>query len=207
MSSEELTDVVTLALALLAVVVQVALALLLVLAAAALFWRPARRRLAALRDGLGGSELWLAWIVALTATLGSMFFSEVSHFIPCRLCWYQRIAMYPLSVILLVSALRRDVRVAFWYAFVFPLVGAGVAIYHLYIEANPDAESTGCKIGAPCSTKWIDKFGYITMPGLALTAFAAIFALLLLGWSRRERRERTEPQDEQVDESQERTLD
>ncbi len=185
MSSKELSDIVHPALAALAVFAQVLLAMLLVLAVLALFWAPARRLLVDLRDGLGGSELWLAWIVALVATLGSIFLSEVSHFVPCRLCWFQRIAMYPLVIVLLVSALRKDVRAAFWYSFLFPLIGAGVSIYHLYIEANPEKESAGCRIGAPCSTKWIEEFGYITIPVLALTAFAAIFALLLMAWSRR----------------------
>ncbi|MSW83431.1 MAG: disulfide bond formation protein B [Actinobacteria bacterium] len=140
-----------------------------------------------MRDALAGKELWLAWAVAAFATLGSLFFSEISDFVPCRLCWFQRIAMYPLFVILLVAALRRSTREAFQYAIVFPIVGAGVSIYHLYIEANPDKESAGCRLSAPggCAVKWIDEFGYITIPALALTAYAAIIALLVLGWSRR----------------------
>ncbi len=191
MSSKEITDVVRPTLAALAVFVQVLLAMFLALAIVALFWAPARRLLVDLRDTLGVNALWLAWVVAAVATLGSLFFSEVSHFIPCRLCWFQRIAMYPLFVLLLVGALRKDARATFWYAFVFPLVGAGVAIYHLYIEAHPEAESAGCKMGVPCSTKWIDEFGYVTMPMLSLTAFAVVFVLLLLAWSGRDR---TSPQ-------------
>ncbi|MSW95180.1 MAG: disulfide bond formation protein B [Actinobacteria bacterium] len=132
--------------------------------------------------------MWLAWVVAACATLGSLFFSEISGFVPCRLCWLQRIAMYPLFVILLVAALRRSTREAFQYAAIFPIVGAAVAIYHLYIEAHPEKETAGCRLSAPggCAVKWINEFGYLTIPTLALTAFAAIFALLALGWSRRE---------------------
>ncbi len=94
--------------------------------------------------------------------------------------------MYPLVVVLLAGALRRDARGAFLYAIALPVLGAAVSGYHLYIEAHPEAESVGCKIGAPCSTKWIEEFGYVTIPMLAITAFAAIFALLCLAWSRRD---------------------
>lgn len=183
MNSKEITDIVRPVLATLAVASQVLLGLTMLLALVSLVWAPARRLLADLRDTLGPGALWLAWTVAAVATLGSLFFSEISHFIPCRLCWFQRIAMYPLFVVLLVGALRRDVRAAFWYAIVFPVVGAGVSVYHLYIEAHPEAESKSCIIGVPCSTKWIDEFGYVTMPMLALTAFASVFALLVLARS------------------------
>jgi disulfide bond formation protein DsbB len=183
MNSNELTDIVRPALAALAVFAQILLAMFVLLALLAIFWAPARRLLAGIRDMFGGNALWMAWGVAALATAGSLFFSEVSHFVPCRLCWFQRIAMYPLAVVLLVGALRKEARTTFWYAFAMPLIGAGVAIYHLYIEAHPEAESAGCKIGVPCSVKWIDEFGYVTLPMLSLTAFAAIFVLLLLARS------------------------
>lgn len=139
---------------------------------------------AALRRG----GVWLAWGVAMVATLGSLWFSEYAHFIPCRLCWFQRIAMYPLVVVLLAGAVMRDRRV-FWYAVPFPVIGALISIYHVYIEVHPEAESASCKLtGVPCSTRWIDEFGYITIPVLALSAFALIAALLLIA--------RTRPRDE-----------
>ncbi|MCD6726252.1 MAG: disulfide bond formation protein B [Solirubrobacteraceae bacterium] len=186
MSRSDWTDLVSTLLAAGAVVLQVTLGALLVLALLSLAWRPARDFLADMRDLLGTRAIWLAWALALTATLGSLFFSEVSHFIPCRLCWYQRIAMYPLAVILLVAALRRSSREALLYAIAFPLVGGAVSIWHLYIEANPGAESASCKIGAPCSTKWIDEFGYVTIPMLALSAFATIAVLLVAAWGTRD---------------------
>ena len=186
MSKQDVTDAVSTALAALALLVQVLVAFVVLVALAAVVWPPARRLLAELRDMLLGSELWVAWVVALTATLGSLFFSEYADFVPCRLCWFQRIAMYPLAVVLFVGALRRDVRSAVQYAFVLPIVGAGVAIYHIYIEHHPGAESAGCRIGgASCATKWIEKFGYVTIPVLSLTAFAAIGVLLAIAWSRR----------------------
>ncbi len=193
MSKKDATDAVAAALSGLAIALQVLVVLVALLGLAALVSPGARRALVAVRDSLLGGELWAAWAIALVSVLGSLFFSEISDFIPCRLCWYQRIAMYPLAIILLVGALRRDVRSAVQYAFLFPLVGAGIAIYHIYIEHHPESETAGCKIGAPCSTKWFEKFGYVTIPVLALSAFAAIAVLLAMAWSRRDRGEPSEP--------------
>jgi disulfide bond formation protein DsbB len=166
------------------VVVQAALAALVVLALAALVWPRARGWLRELRATIAGAELLAAWAVAVCATLGSLFFSEVSDFVPCQLCWFQRIAMYPLAVLLPIAALRRDLRGGALYALPFPIAGGLVSIWHVYIEINPDAEPSGCRVAAPCSTKWIDEIGYVTIPVLALTAFAAILALLLMARSR-----------------------
>ena len=178
-------DTVATVLAALAVLVQVLLVLLALLALASLVSTRARGVLAELRATLLGTELWIAWAIALTATLGSLYFSEIADFPPCRLCWFQRIAMYPLAVLLLVAAVRRDHRGAALYGLAFPVIGAGVSVYHVYIENHPEAESQGCRLGgAPCSVKWIDELGYITIPVLALTAFAAIFALLCIAYTR-----------------------
>ena len=184
MSKADVTDAVSAALAGLAIALQVLLAILIVLALLALVLPPARRPLRAIADTIGGGEIWLAWIVALAATLGSLFFSEIADFIPCRLCWFQRIAMYPLAVILLIGALRRDVRGIALYALPFPIVGGLVAAYHIYIENHPEAETAACTVGAPCATKWINEFGYVTIPTLAITAFAAILALLIFALRR-----------------------
>ena len=180
MAAAGVTDAVSIALAALAVVVQALLAALVALALAALASARARRWLLELRATVAGAELWMAWAIALVATLGSLFFSEYSDFVPCRLCWFQRIAMYPLAVLLLLAALRRDARGGALYALPFPIAGGLVSIWHIYIEINPEAESGSCKVGAPCSLKWIEELGYVTLPVLALTAFGGILALLLL---------------------------
>jgi disulfide bond formation protein DsbB len=177
---QTLTDAVSTALAAGAVLLQILLVALAAVALVALLSRRGRRMLAAVRIGLTGSELWLAWGLALVATLGSLYFSEVAGFVPCRLCWFQRIGMYPLAALLLVAAVRRDARGAFAYAIALPVVGALVSAYHVYIELHPEAESGGCKVGVPCSVKWIEEFGFVTIPVLAITAFAAIAALLVL---------------------------
>jgi disulfide bond formation protein DsbB len=184
MSRQDWTDVVSTALAAAAVVVQALLVVALIVAIAAIWSERARRLLVTARDTLLGGEVWFAWGFAALATAGSLFFSEVSQFIPCRLCWFQRIGMYPLAVILLIAAIRRDTRGAALYGMPLVVFGTIVSIYHIYIEHHPEAETASCKIGAPCATKWIDKIGYITIPTLALTAFLAIGVLLLAALSR-----------------------
>ena len=180
-----MTDALSIAFAVLAVLLQVLLVLVLITALLATFSAGARRVLREGRDTLLGGELWAAWALALVATLGSLYYSEIAEFEPCRLCWYQRIAMYPLAVLLLGMALRRDIRNGFLYALPFPVIGLGVSLYHVYIENNPEAESRSCRAGVPCSTKWVEELGYVTLPTLAGTVFAAIIVLLLFARSRR----------------------
>ena len=140
-----------------------------------------RGPLNALRSGVEGYELWLAFVVASIATGGSLFFSETAGFVPCELCWYQRICMYPLSIVTLLAALANDRRAA-RYLLPLPLVGAGISVYHLLVENGVVEQAKACLLSAPggCATKWINEFGYVTIPTLALTGFALCFAFLLL---------------------------
>jgi len=173
------THDVIVALAVLGVVGEVLGAGLLLVGALALVG--VRGPLRALRLGIEGYELWLAFVVAAIATGGSLFFSEIAHFVPCELCWYQRICMYPLSITTLLAALFDDPRAA-RYLLPLPVVGAGVSVYHLLVENGVVGQTQTCLISAPggCATKWINEFGYVTIPTLALTAFALVFAFLLL---------------------------
>jgi len=133
------------------------------------------------RAAVAGYELWLVFLVSSIATGGSLFFSEIAGFVPCELCWFQRICMYPLSIITLLAAVANDRRVA-RYLLPLPLVGAGISVYHLLVENHVVKQAQACLISAPggCATKWINEFGYMTIPTLALTAFALCFGLLLL---------------------------
>jgi disulfide bond formation protein DsbB len=129
------------------------------------------------RSLLWGYELWAAFVVAAIATGGSLFFSEIAHFVPCELCWYQRICMYPLSLLTLFLAYHGDYRVVL-YVLPFPVVGAGVSIYHLLVENHVVATPLACQIGAGCTVKWINEFGYMTIPTLALTGFVLLIGFL-----------------------------
>jgi disulfide bond formation protein DsbB len=140
-----------------------------------------RGPLDAVRGWLWGYELWAGFAVAAVATGGSLFFSEVAHYVPCELCWFQRICMYPLSLLLLFLAFHADNRAA-RYLLAFPLVGGGVSIYHLLVEHGVVQQTTECSLSAPggCATKWIEKFGYVTIPTLALTGFVLLIEFLVL---------------------------
>lgn len=135
----------------------------------------------ALRRALWGYELWAAFAVSALATGGSLFFSEIAGFAPCELCWYERICTYPLSIVTLLAALRGEFRIA-RYLLPLPLVGAGIAVYHVLVEQGVVAQSSACLVSAPggCATKWIDEFGYVTIPTLALTTFVLLAGLLAL---------------------------
>jgi len=172
-----MTHAVIVILAVLGVIGQVIAVLLLV--AGGLWLVGVRDPLELVRSAVWGYELWLAFIVSAVATGGSLFFSEIAGFVPCELCWYQRICMYPLSIITLLAALANDHRVA-RYLLPLPVFGAGVSIYHLLVENGVVEQAHGCLISAPggCATKWINEFGYVTIPGLALTGFALCFAFL-----------------------------
>jgi len=127
-----------------------------------------------------GLELWMAFVVAATATVGSLYLSEVVHFIPCTLCWYQRIAMYPLAIILLIAAVRRDHGVRI-YAATLASIGAVISVYHRLIQQYPELEGGGsCDPAAPCTAAYIEQFDFITIPYMALSAFLLILALLWL---------------------------
>ena len=134
-----------------------------------------------LRRTLEGYELWCVFLVASIATGGSLFFSEIAGFIPCELCWYQRICMYPLALLTLLLAIAGDHRAA-RYLLPLPVVGAGFSAYHLLVENGVVEQAKACLLSAPggCATKWINEFGYVTIPTLALTGFALCFAFLLL---------------------------
>jgi disulfide bond formation protein DsbB len=176
-----MTEGVDTTLAALAILAQVAAVLIALAIVAAAVSPRARGALVGSWETLARQSVWLAWLVAAVAAGGSLYLSEIADYPPCQFCWYQRIAMYPLAVILLVGALLRDRRVSL-YAAVFPLVGAAISIYHIYIEVNPDKEGAACRAGVPCSVRWIDEFGYVTIPVMALSAFSLIAVLLVVSF-------------------------
>ncbi len=126
---------------------------------------------------LDGKAIWSAWIVALVCTVGSLIYSEVLHFVPCRLCWFQRIAMYPLSVLLLVGAIRREAVVKF-YAVPLALIGLAVSIYHNVVQYFPSLEGGTCDPLNPCSARSISVYGFMDLPFMAGAGFIVIAVLL-----------------------------
>ena len=121
----------------------------------------------------------LMFLISLIATVGSLFFSEVMEFIPCTMCWYQRIFMYPLVIIFLINLLYPDEKL-FKYAFPLVLLGLALSVYHnLLMFGIIDEKIVPCVQGVPCSTRYIDWLGFITIPFLSLVSFLSIFLLML----------------------------
>ena len=123
--------------------------------------------------------LFSAWLVALTATLASLFIGEVMGRVPCILCWYQRIAMFPLPIILGLGLLLVDLR-SVRYAMPFAVGGWAVALYHclLYWSVVPEG-LVPCGQGASCTQAQLMLVGFLPIPVLSLTAFSLIVVLLI----------------------------
>jgi disulfide bond formation protein DsbB len=155
------------ALSVLAVIGQVLVGIMILVGLLALVG--VRGPLDAVRRMLWGYELWAAFVVAAIATGGSLFYSQVAGFIPCELCWFQRVCMYPLSILTLLMAWRGDNR---------------AARYLLPLQYGAITEPSGCFVGAPggCGTNWIkpDSFGYLSIPTIALTGFLLLIGFLVL---------------------------
>lgn len=123
-------------------------------------------------------SLYFAWLISLVAVSGSLFFSEVLDYTPCSLCWWQRIFMFPLVIILGMASYRNDRRII---PYVMPLsvLGMGVAFYQYLLQKIPAlAQATECGVGLPCDKEYINLFGFITFPFLSMIAFILLFACL-----------------------------
>lgn len=121
---------------------------------------------------------YIALLTAWVATGGSLFFSEVLRWIPCTLCWYQRILMYPISIILAVGLLRRE-RGIHWHVLPFSLLGIAMSLYHYLLQKTDWFPPPPCFGSVPCTVDYINLFGFITVPFLALMAFLIISVMMI----------------------------
>ena len=130
--------------------------------------------------------LSLAWAIATVATIGSLYFSEVLKYVPCNLCWYQRILMYPLVIILGIAAVRKDFGIV-KYILPITIVGLCTSTYH-YLMQKTDIVVSNTKVCGiiPCDVEYINWFGFVTIPFLALTAFVLI-SIIMIGIHRANR--------------------
>lgn len=130
--------------------------------------------------GGGWTAFYAAWLVALSSSLGAIFIGEVMGQTPCQLCWFQRVFMFPLAIMLGIAAYRSD-RAVLPYAFALTLSGWAIALYHLllYFGAVPDGIQQ-CGSGPSCSDSKMTLFGAIPIPLLSLAAFSAILFFLTL---------------------------
>ena len=124
-----------------------------------------------------GRRAELTFAIAAVATVGSLYFSEVAGYVPCRLCWFQRIAMYPVAVVALVGLIRRD-NSARWYLLPLAVAGGAVSAYHSMIEQGWLADSESCALAGPsCADVWFRTFGFMTLALMALAGFVSIIVV------------------------------
>ncbi|PAV29282.1 disulfide bond formation protein B [Virgibacillus profundi] len=131
--------------------------------------------------------LMLIWAQSFIALAGSLFYSEVMGYVPCELCWYQRILMYPLVIIYGMAAIKKEISIAL-PGLILSGIGMVVSTYHYLVQKLPALQEAGGSCGlVPCNFQYVNYFGFITIPFLAGTAFIIIFVLhlMLLKESRR----------------------
>ncbi len=124
--------------------------------------------------------LFLCWLLVSVSTLGSLFFSYVMEFAPCVLCWYQRICLFPLVIILAAGLFPVDKSVV-RYALPLAIAGWLTALYHTLLYSGIIPKSIQpCSMGVSCTEEYINLFGFLTIPMLSLLSFSAIIALLFI---------------------------
>ena len=123
--------------------------------------------------------LLLAALITTTAMLGSLYFSEIVNYVPCRLCWYQRAAMYPLAILLIVANFKK-LKFTKLVAVVLALAGGSISTYHWFLERFPDLDAGVCDAKLPCSVVWFENFGFVTLSFMAFTAFFTTIVLVTL---------------------------
>jgi len=121
----------------------------------------------------------LATAVATTCMLGSLYFSEIVNYKPCRLCWFQRSMMYPLAIILIITLIRRTKSI--WKITVpLAVIGGSISTYHWFLERFPNLDAGVCDVEVPCEFKWFELFGFVTLPFMAFTGFLAVIVFTTL---------------------------
>ncbi len=132
------------------------------------------------KEWLRKNLYYIAWAQAIVATLGSLFFSEVMHFTPCKLCWEQRIFMYPLVFLIAVGITKKDKNLPY-YVLPLTIVGWFISLYHNLLYYHVISENLApCSLNVPCTTRFFAWFGFITIPLMSFTAFTVINICMLL---------------------------
>ena len=126
--------------------------------------------------------LFIAWATSVVATFGSLYFSEIGEYIPCTLCWYQRIIMYPFSILLAIAVVKKDFSISI-YSAILSGIGILLSTYHYSLQKLTFLQDSAPSCGTvPCTGEYINWLGFITIPFLALTAFTIIFICSLIIW-------------------------
>lgn len=124
--------------------------------------------------------LYFALVQAMLAVIGSLYYSDIKGYVPCTLCWYQRIFLYPLVLIILVGIIRVDKKLH-WYVLPMAIGGWAIALYHILIQNNIITEAiTPCSIVASCRLNQVEYFGFLTIPVMAFMSFTIIIISMLI---------------------------
>ena len=133
-----------------------------------------------MREKTKENILFIAWATSIVATFGSLYFSEIRELIPCTLCWYQRIVMYPFTIILGIAVVKKDFRISL-YSTILSGIGILISAYHYSLQKLTFLQDSAPSCGSvPCTGEYINWLGFITIPFLALTAFIIIFICSLI---------------------------
>ncbi len=150
---------------------------ILTIVGAALLFVP-RFRQSSLFVTVGSKAILLAFLVALGATLGSMFYSSIAGFPPCNFCWYQRMFLFPQVLLLTIGLYKKDEHIVD-YSLGFSILGALIAAYHYYGQMF-NGSALPCPAGAvSCTKREFLEFGYITIPMMSLTVFALLILIMV----------------------------
>ena len=136
------------------------------------------KQLKSIFNFISENALSFSFLVATTATIGSLFLSQIAKIPPCDLCWYQRIFMFPLTIILGIALFKDDLQVK-RYVVPLALIGIAIAFYHYILQRLPTLPLPCTNEVVSCTTKQIELFGYITIPLMSATAFGLIILVLL----------------------------
>ncbi len=150
----------------------------LIAAIVLMFFRKTRNWLI---NALGRKGLLLAFAIAVSAVSLSLFYSEIAGFEPCKLCWFQRIFMYPQIILLGIALLKKDFKIVN-YALPLALIGSVFALYHNYIYYGGQSilPCSAFGLGVSCTRRYVFELGYITIPLMSLTSFLLlIFSLTI----------------------------
>ncbi len=130
-------------------------------------------------DGFAPFARPLSAAVATTCMLGSLYFSEIVNYKPCRLCWFQRSMMYPLAIILIITLIR-DTKSVWKITVPLTMIGGSISTYHWFLERFPNLDAGVCDVKVPCEFIWFEHFGFVTLPFMAFTGFFAVLVFTTL---------------------------
>ncbi|MGZ9785696.1 disulfide bond formation protein B [Bacillus pseudomycoides] len=122
--------------------------------------------------------IYFSFFISIIATIGSLYFSEVKGFVPCNLCWYQRILMYPIPLLIVISIIKDDRNIKYYFRFL-SLIGIFVSSYHNFIQINQQ-HSSFCGVTSNCLNVYGKYFGFLTIPLMSLIAFLLLFIISFL---------------------------